>query len=135
MTTRIAVAARNDAADAITALLDAGAGPGYIEIRDGTQPADPDTAASGVLLATLTLSDPAFGAAASGTATANAIASETNAPNSGTATWFRAYDSTAVAVIDGDVGTSGTDMVLNTTTITAGDTVEVTEWTVTMPVG
>lgn len=137
MATRIATSARNAAADAVVDLLDAGAGAGYIEIRTGSQPATPNTAASGTLLATLTLSDPAFGAAASGTATASAITSDTSADATGTAGWFRGYDSTGAAVIDGSVTATGGggDMELDSTSIVAGGTVAITAWTITVPVG
>ena len=131
--TTISTAARNAAADGVVGLLDGGAGAGYIEVRDGTQPATPNDAATGTLLATLTLSDPAFGAAATGTATANAITDDTSADASGTATWFRGYDSTGVAVIDGSAGTSGTDLILDDAAIVAGGVVAINSWTVTMP--
>lgn len=135
MATRIATSARNAAADAVVDLLDAGSGAGYIEIRTGTQPATPATTASGTLLATLTLSDPAFGAASSGTATASAITGDSSADATGTAGWFRAYDSTSAAVIDGSVTATGGggDMTLSSTSIVAGGTVDITSWTVTMP--
>ena len=137
MTTRISTAARNAAADGVVDLLDAGAGAGYIEIRTGAQPAAVGDAATGTLLATLPLSDPAFGAAANGTATAGAITSDANADNSGNAGWFRAYDSEGTAVIDGSVTATGGggDMQLTSVAITAGETVQVTSWTVTMPAG
>lgn len=135
MATRIATSARNAAADAVVDLLDAGSGAGYIEIRTGTQPATPATSASGTLLATLTLSDPAFGAASSGTATAATITGDSSADATGTAGWFRAYDSTGAAVIDGSVTATGGggDMTLSSTSIVAGGTVDITSWTVTMP--
>lgn len=138
MATRIGIAAAQAAVDAVVDLLDAGAGAGYIEIRTGSQPATVATAASGTLLATLPLSDPAFGAASSASpsvATASAITSDTNADASGTAGWFRAYDSNAVARIDGAITTTavGTgDMLLDDTNIVAGGTVAITAWTVSM---
>lgn len=137
MATRIAVSARNAAADAVVDLLDAGAGAGYIEIRTGTQPANPDTAASGTLLGTLVLTDPAFGAASGGTATAAAIADDADADASGTAGWFRGYDSDDNPVIDGSIsGTGGGgDLELDDTAIVAGGTISVTAWTITMPAG
>ena len=109
---------------------------GFIEIYDGAQPATPDTALSGqTKLAKLPLSATAFGAAASGIKTANAITSATALATS-TATWFRAFKSDdATAVIDGSVGTSGTDMIINATAIVTGATVSVTSWLVEMPVG
>ena len=55
----LSTAARNAAVDAVTALVDGGAGAGKLKIKDST-----------TLLAEITLEDPAFGAAASGTGTA-----------------------------------------------------------------
>lgn len=125
------------ACDFVVDLLDGGAGAGYIEIRNGTQPAGPGTSASGTLLATLPLSATAFGAATDASpsvATAAAITSDSSAAASGTATWFRAYDSNAVAIIDGDVSTvvAGTgDMQLDDTAIVAGGIVTISAWTYT----
>lgn len=51
MATRISTSARNAAADAVVDLLDAGSGAGYIEIRTGSQPATPNTAATGTTVA------------------------------------------------------------------------------------
>ena len=87
---RLSVAARNAACDAIVALVDSGPGPGTIKIRSGSAPAV-NAASTGTLLATLTFSDPAFGAASGGTATANSITSDSNADADGTAGHFRVY--------------------------------------------
>lgn len=135
MTTRISTAAAKAACDAVVDSLD-GASPGYIEIRTGSQPATVATAATGTLLGTLPLSNPAFGNATTASpsvATANAITSDTSADASGTAGWFRAYTSGGTGVIDGSVGTSGADLNLDTTTVVAGGTIAVTSWTVSMP--
>lgn len=136
MATRIPTARRNAAADSVVDALDAGAAAGTVEIRTGSQPASANDAASGTLLATLTLGDPAFGAAATGVATANAIAATTGAA-AGDAGWFRAKDSDGNTVLDGSVTATGGggDMQLNTVTISVGVNVEVTAWTVTMPAG
>lgn len=135
MATRISTAARNAAADAIVDLLDAGAGAGYVEIRTGSQPATPGDAATGTLLATLTCSDPAFGAASSGTATASAITDDTSADATGTAGWFRGYDSNNAAVIDGHITATGGggNMEMASVSLVAGGLVEITSWTITMP--
>ena len=61
MALSLATAARNAMCDALVDLLDAGAAAAKIEIRSGTRPANPNTAATGTLLATVTLIDPAFG--------------------------------------------------------------------------
>lgn len=139
MATRISTAGAAAACDALVDQLDLGAAAGYIEIREGAQPATVGTAATGVLLGTLGLSDPAFGPATNASpavATANAISDDTSADASGTAGWFRAYDSTGVAVIDGNITTTtdGTgDMLLDDTAIVAGGTISVTSWTVSHP--
>ena len=121
---------------ALNAALDTPCNSGFMQIYTGTQPATPDTAiTSQTLLATLTLSATAFGAASSGTKTANAITSGT-AVATGMATWFRVFKSDdSTAVIDGSVGTSGADLNLNDVNITSGGSVSVTSWTVSMPVG
>jgi hypothetical protein len=132
--TTLSTAARNAAAGGIAALLDAGPGAATIKIYTGTQPAGPGTAVSGqTLLGTLTCSDPAFGAASNGVSTASAITSDTSADASGTAAWFRAADSTGLAVIDGSVGTSAADMILSSVNIVLGGTIAITSWTITMP--
>lgn len=135
MATRIPTAARNAAANAIVDLLDAGSGAGIIRIYTGSQPASANDAASGTLLGTLTLTDPAFGNAATGVATASAITSDTSADATGTAGWFRALDSDAATVIDGSITATGGggDLTLDSVSIVAGGTIAVTSWTVTMP--
>lgn len=108
---------RNNMLDEIAALVDGGAGAGLLRIYNGTRPASGGTATT--LLAELTMSDPAFPAAAAAALTANAITDDASANASGTATWFRIVDSNGVFVIDGDVGTAGSDLNMNTVTITA----------------
>jgi hypothetical protein len=109
---------------------------GFLDLYDGAQPATPDVAVSAqVKLAHMPLGATAFGASASGVKTANAITNGTGLAVS-TATWFRAYKSDGTtAVIDGSAGTAATDLVLNDAAITVGGTVQVTGWTVSMPLG
>lgn len=133
LNTIISVGARNAMCDALVDLLDVG-GAGSLKIYTGTQPAGPGTAVGAqVLLGTLTLSNPAFGTASSGVATASAITSDTTADASGTATWFRAANGSGTAVIDGSVGTSAADLILDSVSIVANGTIAVTSWTITMP--
>lgn len=134
MATRITQAAAKAACDAVVDLLDVG-GAGYIEVRTGSQPATANTAASGTLLATLALSNPAFGNATTASpsvATANAITSDTSADATGTAGWFRAYNNAGTAIIDGSVTATGGggDMTFDTVSFIAGGTVALTSWTV-----
>lgn len=122
--------------DAAVDLIDAGAGAGTIQIRSGTRPVTADAAATGTLLATLTFSDPAFGATTTGgVATASAITSDTDADNTGTATWARVLDSDSNTIMDLSVGTSGTEITLDSVAIVAGGTVSLTSLTVTIPDG
>lgn len=102
-----------------------------IEIRTGTKPATPETAASGTLLATVAISG-SF-TAAGGAITAADPTSVTVA-TSGTAGHFRVKTSGGTAKIDGTVGTSGADMNLSTTALVAGGTVDLGVPTFTVPV-
>lgn len=138
MAIKISNAAAIAACNSIVDLIDAGASAGKIRIYDGTRPADPDTAVSTqTLLAELTFSDPAFGNAADGApggvATASSITADSSANATGTASWFRVVDSDGLAIFDGDVGTSGSDLNLSSVSITSGDNVAVTSFTYTMP--
>lgn len=121
---------------AVNAKVDAQAlllNTGYLRIYDGTQPATADTAIGAqVLLAELRLNATAFGAGAAGVATANAITADSSANATGTASWFRALKSDGTTVIyDGSVGTSGSDLNLNTVSIVAGAAVSVSSFTMT----
>ncbi len=92
----------------------------------------PQTAASGTLLATLTLPKSAFGSAATGVITANTIA-QVNAVATDTAGWARVADADGNAIMDVDVGTSGATINLNTTAIVSGGPVAITSATLTVP--
>lgn len=129
-------AARSAAANGVVDLLDAGSGAATLKLYTASKPAGPDTAISGqTLLATLTFSDPAFGAASNGVATADTITSGTDV-GTGTATWARAADSDDNGVIDFTVGTSGSDINFNSVTFTtSGATVAVSSLTWTQPAG
>lgn len=140
MTVSINNAAALAACNAIVDLVDGGSAAGTMTIYSGSAPADVSTAISGqTVLAELTFSDPAFGNAADanpgGRATASAITSDTSANASGTATFFRIFDSDSNAVVQGDVSTvaAGTgDLQLVSTSITAGQTVSVSSLTFTV---
>lgn len=133
MAVRLSASLANDLADAVDTAVNAGAGAGTIKIYTGSQPATADTAASGTLLATFTLADPAFGPASSGTITLQGVPLTVAAAATGTAGWFRMATSTPTTVLDGSVGTSGNQINLNTTSITLGVNVTITSGTITMP--
>lgn len=128
------IAARRAAVDARTALINVG-GAGSLSIYSGTQPASPDAALSGnTLLVSCALSATAFGAAnSSGVATANAITAGNPVAN-GTASFYRIFAGNGTtAVIDGTVGTSGSDLNLGSTTISIGVPVTINSLTLTQP--
>lgn len=122
---------RNQALDQLTTSLGTSA---LLHIYAGVQPADVSSAvtAANVVLASLTApTTNAFGAAAAGVITANAIGSAA-AATGGTAVWFSWVKSTGARVFDGSVGTSGADLNLNSTTIVTAAQVAVSAFTVTM---
>lgn len=141
MTVRINTAARNALADAVTALIDGGSSAGKLRIYTGSQPAGPGTSPSGTLLVEIAFSDPSFGAASTGTITADITPALTGTGvAAGTAGYFRLVDSTEAAgtglgVLDGSVTATGGggDMELSTTTVSVGLTVTITSLTITMP--
>lgn len=136
---RISNAAAKALADAFDDAVNIGSTAATLRILSGAQPADPDTAESGTLLAELTFSDPAFGSATDGNPggllTASSITADSSANATGTAGYFRikANGTGADDVADGEVGTSGADLNLNTVSITSGSNVSVSSFTVTMP--
>jgi hypothetical protein len=115
MALKLSNAAANAEANALAALLNGG----FLKIYDGAKPADANTAITTQnLLSTLSFANPAFAASVAGVITANAIASDANAAATGTASWFRCYESDGVTVVmDGSVGTSAADLILNSVAI------------------
>ena len=102
---------------------------GKIRIYSGSRPATGGTETT--ILAELPCSATFAPAPSGGVLTVNAITTDATADNTGTATWFRVLTSANVAVLDGDVGTSGSDLNLNSTSITAGGSVAISSFTIT----
>lgn len=134
MTLSLINSIRTTMCDAIVDALDAGSGAGTIAIRSGSRPALPTDTATGTLLVTITCADPAFGAASNGVATISDPAAQ-NAVATGTASWFRAFDSDGNAKWDGSVTATGGggDLTLASTSITSGQPVDITGGTITVP--
>lgn len=120
---------RNERLNRIQVNIDLGAGAGLFRIYDGSRPATCGTATT--LLAELTFTDPCAAAASGGVLTFSAITADASANATGTATWFRNVDSTGTCVVDGNVGTSGSDLNLNSTSIATGQNVAVTSYVIT----
>ena len=117
---------RSAMCDAFVDRIDAGGGAGLLEIHD---------AGFSNKLATLTFSDPAYGAAASGVAQENTITDDSSADVTGTAATLRVTTSDPTTLFQGEVGTSGKDINFNSVSFVAGDTVSVTDLPITMPAG
>lgn len=120
----IANGVRSSMCDALVDAIDAGSGAGTLKIY---------TSGFVTLLATLTFSDPAFGAASNGVATANSITDDSAADATGTAAVLRIADSDTTTVCEGTVSTSGADLNLDETSITTNDVVACSGGTITMP--
>lgn len=120
----LSTAARNAACDAIVDLFDIGStnAAGQIEFQ---------TSGNGEV-ATLPMSATAFGASASGTATAAAITSDTNATG-GTIDHASLQDRDETEIMSASCATSGADINLSSLSIGAGDTVSMSSLTVTVP--
>ena len=126
---KYAVTLKNAQLDAITTAIGSS---GKLRIYDSTQPTNPDTALGAqVLLADLALSTTFAGAASSGVLTASAITSDSSADNTGTASWGSLLTSANVRKVDFTVGTSGTDMIINNTSIAATQVVGCSSLTIT----
>ena len=126
---------------------------GVLRVYSGSQPSSPDSATNGTLLVTVTVSSGAFVAGAFdnglefGTAASGAIsksASETwqgLGLAAGTAGWFRLSANptdaggadTTLPRIDGNVGTSGADLNMSSTSIVVGSTYTIDTFTFTLP--
>ncbi len=129
--TRVGASTRNRMLDTINTELGSTA---ELRIYDGTQPTDPDTALGAqVLLAQLVCSATVFGAAAAGVITASAIANDSTANATGTATWASLTTGAGVRKIDMSVGTSAANVILNTTSIVSGAVVSCSACTITLP--
>ena len=137
MASRISNAAAVAACNAIVDLIDVG-GTGTLKIYTGAAPTNVEDAATGTLLADITLAATAFGVASDQNPNAQAaLAStpveDTNANATGTAGYFRFVSGGAVGVIQGACATSGAELNFNSTAISSGAIVSVTSFTVTVP--
>lgn len=113
---------------------------GTLIIYSGTQPTNPDTALSGnTALATFTFASTACGSATHVSSTEQVSgsfsASTVTASATGTATFARMYESNGTTVVgDFSVGTTGSDINLNSVSITSGGNVTLTSFALNEPV-
>jgi len=113
--------ARNALADQIDTLVNTGAGTAKMRIK---------TSADAVLVE-FSLQNPAFGAAANGQITLNGTPISATASATGTAAKFDVLDRNGSMVFEGSVGTSGADAIIDNTSISSGQTVNLNSLTYT----
>lgn len=129
MAIQLSVAVRNARLDTIESTISTAA---VLRIRTGAAPADCATADSGTILAELSLPSDWMAAASGGSKAKSGTWSDASANNTGTAAHFRVYDSAGTTChIQGTVGTSGTDMIVDSTSFTAGQTFTINTFTLT----
>ena len=120
---------RNNRLDQITSFA---GGSALLRIYSASRPSTGAAIGAQVLLAELTCNVTFAPSASGGVLTLNSITQDSSANNTGTAAWFRIVKSDGTTfVLDGDVGTSGSDLNLTTTSITAGQPVSITSFTIT----
>jgi hypothetical protein len=112
---------------------------GRINVYTGAQPASADTAASGTLLGTLTLSSDSFAAASAGAIAINSVTSDTSADATGTAGYVRFYRTGDTAPGSAGNGTTdrrldlliGTDISIDNASVVTGGTIALSAYTLT----
>ncbi len=143
----LALALAGSMANEITTAVDGGASPGRCKIYDENGagiPTDLSVAiTSQLLLADIALNDPSFAGFVDATPGAQIVLDVTPIPedssanNSATATptlFARLEDSNGLEHVQFDtVGTSGTELILNSLAIAAGAAVQITSGSLTMP--
>lgn len=118
----LSTAARNAACDAVVDLVDAGAAAGKLVLRQTT-----------TVIATFTLDDPAYGAAATGVATAAGFPKTVAASATGVPDNYQITDSDDTVIISGTVGEGTGDISLDNTDINSGQNVTVNSLTHSQP--
>jgi hypothetical protein len=117
-------ATRNGLCDYVVDQLDLNTPPGKLVLQTG----------AGAAVATLTFANPAFGAAAAGVATANAIVADTNAIGGTIAkAELRQGNATPIVLCSVTATGGGGDIQLNSVVISAGQQVSLTSLTYAAP--
>lgn len=121
-------AVRNARLDAIETAVGASA---VLKIRTGAPPATCATADSGTVLATLTLPSDWMAGASGGSKAKSGTWQDASADATGTAAHFRLYASDGTTChAQGTVGTSGTDMIVDNTSLATGQSFTVNTFTI-----
>jgi hypothetical protein len=131
MAIQMSTALRNARLDAIETTVGVSA---KVRIYSGSAPANCAAAATGTLLAEWTLASDWAAAASAGSKSFSGTPLSTTGLAAGTAGYYRLLDNAGTtAHMQGTVGTSGTDMIIDNTSIAVSQTVNITGWTFTEP--
>lgn len=131
MAIQMSTALRNARLDQIETTIGTAA---KVRIYSGSAPANCAAAATGTLLVEWTLASDWAAAAASGSKSFSGTPVGTTGLAAGTAGYYRIVDNAGTTThMQGTVGTSGTDMIVDNTSIAVGQTVNITGWTFTEP--
>jgi len=123
MALTLETALRDDLANQIDDTINTGAGTATIEFQTSGD----------VEVATINLQNPAFGASSTGTITLQGTPLQDTNATGGTTAQFELNDRDNTKQLEGTVATSGADINISSTAIGAGDTVELTSFTLTVP--
>jgi hypothetical protein len=132
MALQFSTAVRNAMLDAIETAIGTTA---VLKIKTGSAPATCATADSGTVLASITLASDWASAASSGTKSLSSLpVTDASADATGTAAHFRLYASDGTTChCQGTVGTSATDLIVDSVSFTAAQAFNITSWTWTAP--
>lgn len=129
MSLQYSITVRNAKLDAVETAIGTSA---VLKIRTGSVPATCATADAGTVLATLSLPSDWMAAASSGSKAMSGTWQDSSADATGTAAHFRIYASDGTTChMQGTVGTSGTDMIVDNTSFASGQAFSVTSFTIT----
>lgn len=133
MALQLSMLARNNILDGLETFIGTSA---VLKIRTGAPPATCDTADSGTVLATLSLPSDWMAVAANGTKAKSGTWEDASADDTGTAAHWRIYASDGTTChMQGTITATGGggDMTLITTSITSGQPITITGFTLTAP--
>lgn len=132
MALQFSTSLRNAMLDQIETIIGTSA---ILKIKSGAAPANCAAADTGTVLATINLASDWAAAASGGTKAWSGLpVTDAAADASGTAAHFRLYASDGVTChMQGTVGTSGTDIIVDSVAFTAGQQFNITAWTWTAP--
>lgn len=126
MAIQYSVTVRNAKLDAVESAIGTSA---ILRIYSGSMPANCAASRTGTVLATCNLPSDWMAAASSGSKSKTGTWEDSSADNDGVAGYFTIFDSTGTtAHIQGTVGRTGTDMIVDSDIFTAGQTFTVTSF-------